>query len=176
MKIYSMLFIAIPFALYFNGIYDYSFTTIEGNTKNLSDYRQKKIVIVTLPINETTETTRYLQRLDSLSRAHSAQIVMIAVPSYEDGYTASNKNALENWYRSKVGSQVIIAQGIYTRKASTEQNQIFKWLTDKNLNTHFDIDVSGYGHQFFISETGELYGNIISEAKWSNRIFNKLVH
>ena len=175
-KIFPILSFAIVVSLSFNSIYDYSFTTIEGDTKTLGNYRQKKIVIITLPINETTETTRYLQRLDSLSKAHSSQLIMIGVPSFEDGYSASKKNTLKSWYRSKIGSQVIIAQGMYTRKVSGGQNQIFKWLTDKDLNTHFDIDVNGYGHQFFISETGELYGNIISEAKWSNRIFRELVH
>jgi glutathione peroxidase-family protein len=174
-KIFSITFISIIVFGYFTNIYDYSFLSAEGNIINLNSYQQKKIIFVTLPISQNNETNNYLERLDSLSRAHTTGIVMIGVPSYEDGYTSSSASTLNAWYRSKIGNQIIIGQGMYTRKNSSDQNQIFRWLTDKNLNSHFDIDVSNWGQQFFISGSGELVGVLGPEAKWSNRIFNKLV-
>jgi glutathione peroxidase len=160
----------------FSGIYDYSFTTIEGSTVAMSSYQQKKIIIITLPVSENAENNLHLVRLDSLSAAHQGNVVMIGVPSIEDGYNSSNSAALRNWYRSHLGSQFIIASGMYTRKSSgNNQDQIFKWLTDKNLNGHFDNDVEGIGNQFFISPTGELYGALGPEAKFSNNVFNRLV-
>jgi glutathione peroxidase len=160
----------------FSGLYDYSFTAIEGNTVAMSSYQQKTIIIVTLPISENAETNQYLARLDSLSNAHQGNLVMIGVPSIEDGYNSSNSAAMKDWYRSYLGSQFIIAAGMYTRKASgNNQDQIFKWLTDKNQNGHLDDDVQGIGSQFFISPAGELYGETGPEAKFSNHVFNRLV-
>lgn len=158
------------------GIYDYSFTTIEGGIVNLSSYQNKKIVIVTLPVMPGGDNNKFLERLDSISAARQATIKMIGVPSYEDGYTAASIIALRNWYRSKLGAQFIVATGMYTRKASgSNQHIIFKWLTDKNKNGHFDMDVNGAGQQFFIATGGDLYGILGPEAKWNTNIFNRLV-
>jgi glutathione peroxidase len=156
------------------GIYEYSFNSIEGNDIYLNNYRNKKIVISTLPAVQTTENNNYLLRLDSLSRANPA-IIMIGIPSYEDGYTQQNAAALKNWYRSKLGNQFIIGRGMHTRKISSGQHSIFKWLTKKEWNQHFDNDVEGAGEQFFINENGELYGVLDPEVRWSNIIFNRLV-
>jgi glutathione peroxidase len=156
------------------GIYDYSFTDMEGNTIALNNYRQKKIVIVTLSIIKSNENDKYLLRLDSLSKANPS-VVMIGIPAVEDGYAEQNATTLKNLYRSKMGNQFIIAKGMHTRKYSENQHSLYKWLTDKDFNTHFDKDAAGAGQQFFINETGEIYGVTGPEAKWSNKIFNRLV-
>jgi glutathione peroxidase len=157
-----------------SSIYDYSFTTIEGIQTSLNSYQGKKIIILTLPISQNTENNIYLQRLDSLSKAHQGNVVMIGVPSFEDGYSIEGSNNLKTWYRSILDSQFLISKGLHTRKSSS-QEPLFKWLTDKDLNRHFDLDVEGAGQQFFISETGNLYGVIDPEARMSNKIFNKLI-
>jgi len=64
---------------------------------------------------------------------------------------------------------------MYTRKSSSYQNEIFAWLTDKDLNGHFDKEVDGPGSEFFVSASGELYGVLGPEARWSDNLFNKLI-
>ena len=174
-KIFSTVGIASLILFFFTSIYDYSFTSIEGNNVSLSSYQQKTIIIATLPVTVSAENNQHLARLDSLSRAHPSTLVMIGVPSVEDGYTEQNTESLKTWYRTYLGNQFVISKGMYTHKTSANQHPLFKWLTDKNLNMHFDMDVEGIGDQFFISENGTLYGVLGPEAKWSNNTFSRLI-
>lgn len=141
------------------GIYDFSFETIEGQTKSMSLYQGKKILVVTLPLQHTASSDSILFSLDTLAKNNSALIQVIAVPSKEDGFTESNKAALRQWYRSKLGNEIVIMDGVYTRKsAGTNQHVLFRWLTHEVENEHFDLDANAPGFKYFISSQGELYG------------------
>lgn len=158
------------------GVYNYSIKTIEGQTKNLSDYQGKKILIITLPVQQTSSNDSLLNALNSLRTFHSNSVVIIAVPSYEDGYTPAVKNSLKQWYRSILSMEIIVTEGYITRKASgTIQHPLFKWLTDKNRNDHFDRDITGPGNKFIVSATGELIGVLgVQTGLRSNTINNLL--
>ena len=174
-KIFSTTILSSLLLISFTSIYDYSFISIEGNTINLSNYQQKIIIITTLPVTQTTENNLHLARLDSLSKAHPGDAIMIGVPSIEDGYTDQNAEALKTWYRSILGNQFIIGKGMYTHKTSTAQHSMFTWLTNKDYNQRFDQDIEGIGDLFFVSENGILYGVLGPDAKWSNNTFNRIV-
>lgn len=147
-----------------SGIYDISFVTIEGQTKSMSDYQGKKILVITLPIQQSSSGDSILFSLDTISRNNSNILQILAVPSKEDGFSAANKSLLWQWYRSKLGSGVVILDGVYTRKSSgLNQHDLFRWLTHENENEHFDLDASEPGAKFFISPSGELYG-VLSPA------------
>jgi glutathione peroxidase-family protein len=140
-------------------IYDYSFTKIEGGTHVMSSCQGKKILIITLPIQQSATADSMLYSLDTLAAARSTTLSVIAVPSYEDGYTTAQQGQLQQWYRSKLGSYVIISEGLYTRKTSgSQQHGLFKWLTTDTQNGNFNIDVTGPGNKFFVTSTGVLYG------------------
>lgn len=154
-----------------SSFYDFQFTTIEGVNRFTNEFQGKKVVIVVLPASPQLADVPYLLRLDSLSSAHP-EIVMMGVPSYEYGFVGGNLTDLTNWYRAVLGSQFIITTGLHTDKsAGSNQHPLFKWLTDKNENSHFDDDVAGPGQQFVINEQGNLCGVARPEGKMSNRLF-----
>src|ERR1041385_5452553 len=106
MKAITMLiFVAVSiFAKGQNSIYDYSVPRIEGGNQALSAYQGKKILIVTLPVQQSGAADTVLFCLDTLAATHTSQLVVIAVPSYEDGFTSEQKGQLREWYRSKLGN------------------------------------------------------------------------
>lgn len=151
-------------------IYSFSVTKIEGGVQVLSAYEGKKMLIITLPTQQTAAADSLLYELDTLATAHASTLRVIAVPSFEDGYTTAQQNALTQWYRSKVSSTVLITEGLYTRKVSgAQQSALFKWLTDVNQNESFDTDVTGPGCKFFISSTGLLYSVLTPEMSVSGQ-------
>jgi len=159
-----------------DSLYNYSFTGIDGTTHSFNEYQGKKILIVVLPSSQTAEDSTYLTRIDSIAQANTSQLITIAVPSYEDGYTGDTLTELPQWYLSILSSSVILTQGMYTHKASdTLQNPLFSWLTTTTLNNHFDEEVGGPGEMYFINEQGELNGVFGPEAKWSNKIVNRML-
>lgn len=140
-------------------IYSFSVPKIEGGNFALTTCQGKKILIITLPVQQNASADSLLYCLDTLALAHTANLTVIAVPSYEDGYTPAQQNQLQQWYRSKLGNYILVTDGLYTRKTSgTQQDPLFKWLTDIIQNENFDIDVDGPECKYFVSSSGELYG------------------
>ena len=179
MQIISILKLSLLLPFYFigSGIFDYAVPQINNSTIALSTLQGKKLLIITLPLQRTPTADSALYALDTLATAHAADVKVIAVPAFEDGFTASQKNNLRQWYRSKLGNHIIITDGLYTRKTSgSQQHALFKWLTDSNQNNAFDIDVSGPGFKFFVRANGELYAVLRPKTKiWGpsvNRTLN----
>jgi glutathione peroxidase-family protein len=112
--------------------------------------------------------------LDTLAAAHTSNLAVIGVPSYEDGYTAAQQTALRNWYRGKLGNYVTISTGLYTRKTSgTQQHGLFQWLTKDDLNDIFNTDVSGPGCKFFVGSAGGLFGVLSPQTKMGGQSVQK---
>ena len=168
--------ILIAFTAIYGGFYDNHITTIEGSDLSLQNLQGKTIMIVLLPVTKTQQDIFALQRIDSLSRAYSDRITFIGVPSYEYGYTDNALLNTKQYYRSIIGSQVLITGGVYTNKSSgVKQHPLFNWLTDVNQNTHFDQEVKGIGQKYFINAQGELYGVIGPEMNLSNKLMKKML-
>lgn len=152
--------------------YDFSVRTINGNIISMSDYKNKKIMIVILSTGKTDSL--YLQSLDSISKVYADSITMIGVPSYEDGQTGSI-TGLQNYYHTYLGSRFIITEMMHTTKTSGKQSELFKWLTNKSGNLHFDMDASGAGTKYFINKNGELYGVFGPQIRLGNKLINRMI-
>lgn len=161
---------------YVENIYSFSVTSIEGDNKPLSAYQGKMMLIITLPTEQNISNDSLLNSLDSLEALYSSSLVVIGVPSFEDGYTLANKDSLKIWYRSILSSDIIVTDGMYTRKTSgTQQHPLFRFLTDKDGNGHFDKDVSGPRCKFFIWTNGELTGVLGPQTMLGGSTMNSLL-
>lgn len=165
----GILFMLLSFTIYTESIYSHSVTKIEGGSQPLSAYQGKKILVVTLPVQQSASADSLLYSLDTLSAARIGNMVVIGAPSFEDGFTVAQKEQLKLWYRSKLGNHVIISDGLYTRRTSgSSQHPLFAWLTKLEKNENFDIDVEGQGYKFFIKENGQLIGVLRPHTKISS--------
>lgn len=158
------------------GVYDYAITTADDIEHPMSAYQGQKMLIVILSATQTADDSAYLQRLDSISIAYQSQLKIIAVPSYEDGFTDDTVAALLPWYQSQLDAGIVLTQGMRTHKSSgTEQHPLFGWLTNAGQNGHFEEEVGGPGQMYFINEQGDLYGVFGPSAKWSNKVLNRML-
>lgn len=176
MKLLSTISLAFLISGYIaiTSIHEFSVSKAEGGQQSLSAYQGKKILVITLPIQQSASADSLLYSLDTLASAHSSTLVVIAVPAYEDGFIDSMKIDLLQWYRSKLGNQIVITDGCHTRKTSgTQQHPLFKWLTQTSQNGVFDIDVEGPGSKFFANIDGKLYGVLRPQIKVSGRLVQK---
>ena len=156
-------------------LYSIKFTTIEGEEKAMGTYQGKKMLILVLPGVIRESDTTYLKAINSASFKNQ-QLTIIAVPSKEDGYSSPASVELNQWYRNYLGNEVVITEGMYTEKTSAAQHVLFSWLTNKDKNMHFDEDVKGVGHKFFINESGELYGVFDPQAPLSDRLLGLMLN
>lgn len=157
-------------------IYTHSIVTIEGQMKPMTELQGKKILVITLPIQQNASSDSLLNALEALQVAHAGSLIVIGVPSYEDGYTVSVKNQLKDWYRSKLNNTIIISDGLYTRKTSGgQQDPLFRWLTDKTKNGSLDKDVSGERNKFFVWTDGQLLAALGPEVTLGGPTMNSLI-
>ena len=155
--------------------YDQQFTTIEEASISMSSYQGKKVMIIVLPVIQTDDASAYLKSIDSLCTKYKASISMIGIPSIQDGYIADSLESLKIWYRHNLSNLFVIAKAMYIKKGSPQQNSLFKWLTDKNENQHFNEDAEGPGQKFFIDGQGELYGVFSSQKKLSEALISRML-
>src|SRR4051812_23823936 len=111
MKIFFLIAISISFFGFrlFSDIYSYSFNTIDGEQKSISLYQGKKILILVLPSIIRNGDTSYLHLVGEAGAMHKQNLVIIAVPSIEDGYTASGAGITKQWYKKHTGENMVIA-------------------------------------------------------------------
>lgn len=172
------------FALIFCGnflvpvnIYNFNISKLEGGTQSLSAYTGKKILVVTLPISQTPTNDSLLHSLDTLATSRSAHLQVVAVPAIEDGYNDSLKNQLLTWYRSHLQGNILISEGVYTRKTSgTQQHPLFQWLTKESQNEIFDIDADAPWFKFITNDSGQLYGVLRPGSKISGNSVQKTLN
>lgn len=146
--------------------FQFSVDKIEGGKDSLVHYQGMKVLIVTLPTSVSPVGDTLLISLDSLGRAREGQLKIIAVPSFEEGFSQVNREYLLQWYRSKLGAHIIITDGMYTRKTSGSlQHPLFKWMTDVAINKVFDIDAEAAGYKYFINAGGLLYGVLLPHSR-----------
>jgi glutathione peroxidase-family protein len=163
--------------IFLSSIYNYAVPKIEGGSQALSYYQGKKIMVITLPIQQNASSDSLLYSLDTLGAAHQVDLAIVAVPSYEDGFTIAKKSQLQQWYRSKLGNYITVTNGVYTNKSSgSQQHQLFKWLTKASLNGIFEIDVEGAGSKFFVNANGELYSVMPPAARVSSKTVNRIIN
>jgi glutathione peroxidase len=166
----------ISTAAFSQSVYTYSVISIEGASKPLNVYTGKKLLVITLPIQQNASGDSLLHSLDSIQAVYSNTLQIIAVPAYEDGYTTAIKTQLQQWYRSILGTSIIVTEGMYTRKTSgSQQHAFFKWLTDKDKNGFFNQDVAGPKHKFIVWGNGELTAALVAQTRIGGTTMNNLL-
>lgn len=163
-------------AAYIESIYSYTIGSLEGNSISLSSYQGKKMLIMTIPTVKDSVNDSLLVEINGLALSHADSVKVIAVPSYEDGYTVERNNELKLWYRSILNPDIIVTEGMYTRKTSgTQQSPLFKWLTDKDKNGHFDQDVFGPMQKFVVWTDGGLSAVMGAPTKLNGAVMNNVL-
>ena len=170
--------VAVVFLLSFytaNTVYDYSIVLNDGNEVQLSAYSGKNIMITILPAVPNDSNKAILHNIDSMHNLYADSIVMIGIPSYEDGFEDDSLESVMNWYHSVFDTSFILAQAMNTRKASPYQSPLFKWLTHANENGHFNDDALGAGENFFINEEGMLTGLSVPGVMLTKEIIDEII-
>ncbi len=172
--IYSLLVIGLFAFAPVGDIYSLTIKTIEGQKIELSQYKGKKILFVVLPMT-AQDTTIKVKQLRALQDKYDSSLIIIGVLSEELGYDKKDDNKIKKMYENQKNT-FLITEGMRVKKDSLEkQTSIFRWLTKKENNTHFDNDVKGIGHKFFVDERGELYAVIGPEIRLDNAIIDRIL-
>lgn len=136
----------------------------------------KQLCIILLPSIRNDESDYLLSTIDSIGNQFKGELTLVGVPSYEDGYEDDSLPLITNWYLSKLNTEnILILQGMNTRKTSAYQTLLFHWLTHSEENGHYDNDVTGVGACWLISASGKLFATIDSGSLKNAALIQKLL-
>lgn len=77
---------------YTESIYSFSVPKLQGGTQSMSAFQNKRLMIVTLPCQQTASADSFLLSLDLLASNRISSLKVIAVPSIEDGYNSTSSS------------------------------------------------------------------------------------
>jgi glutathione peroxidase len=143
-------------------IYEYSFTSIDGITIPLTQFKGKKILIVNVA-SKCGFTPQY-EDLEKLYRQNSDKLVIIGFPAnnFNEQEPGSNKE-IASFCRSKYDVTFPMSEKISV--IGKDQSDLYRWLTDKTLNGWNDLAPKWNFYKYLISENGELIKVIPSTTK-----------
>lgn len=169
----SMIFLNLYAVGQNNSFYSLQVKDIDGSTINLSSFQGKKILFCTIPLNGSNSS---IDDLDSLIRANGLKIKVIGIPSIEDGFSDSMKVSVKNIYQSR-GINILLTEGMYTKKTSgSNQSSLIMWLTKKDLNGSFNLEVKGNGQKFFIDKNGKLFATVNPEVSYLSPLIRNYIN
>lgn len=155
-----------------DGIYDIALKNVDGNEIQLSQYRGKKLLFILLPLS-AHDTTVSVNDIARLQTKYQNSVVIIGIPSEEAGYKTQDADKLKKIYND-ASDNIIIAEGMKVKKG-TGQSLLFQWLTNKDMNHHFDHDGQGVGSKFFVDEKGELYAVMGPKLALTNPLMDRIL-
>ncbi|AEV99389.1 hypothetical protein A4D02_26495 [Niastella koreensis] len=169
--LYSLIASTLLFSFRPTGdIYSIAVKNLDGNNFDLNQYKGKKMLFVVLPLS-AEDTTITVSQLAQLQYKYQGSLVVVGVPSIEAGFKTPDADTLSTLYKD---AHILLTEGMNVKKGG-QQAVLFQWLTSKDQNHHFDLDVQGVGSKFFVDEGGDLYAVMGPDFSLANPVVEKIL-
>ena len=134
-----------------NSIYDYTFTSIDGESVSLEQFKGKKILFINVA-SKCGFTGQYAE-LQELHEKHGNQLVLIGFPCDQFGGQEPGTEAeIKGFCQKNYGVEFLMASKIDVK--GKEQHPIYQWLTQVDLNGVEDSKVAWNFTKFLVDEKG----------------------
>ncbi|MGO1648252.1 MAG: glutathione peroxidase [Sphingobacterium sp.] len=133
-------------------VHDFSFTTIDGEKRTLSEFKGKPILIV----NTASKCgfTKQYKELQELHEKHGNDLVIIGFPSDNFGGQEFDTNeAIAEFCEKNFGVTFILSEKIDVK--GEQVHPLFKYLTEAD-NADFTGEIKWNFEKFFIDPDGKL--------------------
>lgn len=135
-----------------NSIYDYSFKTIDGDTKSFADFKGKKILIV----NTASKCgfTKQYKDLQKLHETYGKNLVIIGFPANNFGSQEPGSNEeISTFCEENYGVTFLLAEKVDVKGDNIDP--IFAFLTSQS-NPDFTGEINWNFEKFLLNEDGQL--------------------
>lgn len=173
---HKILFILIFSAFSVKGFsqksfYDLKIKSVAGNTINLSDYKNKTVLIVNTALNSIDVSQ--LQQLENLYQQYKGKgLIIIAVPSNDFLNEPKPGNEIAILYKNAV-SFVVAEKSTVT---GANISSLYKWLSQKSENGSISNDVKRDFQKFLISKEGKLVGVFSGKVNPANDVLRNAIN
>lgn len=153
-----------------DSLYNIKLKSIDGSPIQLNQYRGKKLLFIILPVS-AHDTTISMDDIVKLQTKYKSSVVFIGIPPNDAEYGTKDPGELRRLYKS--APDLVVTESMKVKKGAG-QSLLFQWLTNKNMNRHFDHDAEGVGSKYFVDESGELYAVLGPHFKLTNSLIARV--
>ena len=142
-------------------IHDFSFVSIDGSTKDFSEYKWKKMLIV-----NTASQCGFTSQYEQLQNVHEKQgdnLVVIGFPANNfGGQEPGTNDEIKTFCKKNYGVSFLLSEKVSVK--GKDINSLFKWLNQQE-NKSFKGDIMWNFEKYLIDENGQLMQRFRSTTK-----------
>ena len=145
-----------------SSIYDIKINSLSGEPVKLSEFNGKNILFVNTA-SECGFTSQY-EDLQKLHETYKDNLIIIGLPCNQfGGQEPGNANQIQNFCQVKYGVEFLMTEKIDVKGAN--QHELYKWLTNKDLNGNKSSSVKWNFQKYLVDEQGRFVDYYLSMTK-----------
>ena len=161
----TSLFITLLFNTFImmsqQSVHEFTINTIDGESKNLSDFKGKKMLFVNTA-SQCGFTPQYME-LQELHEKHGDELVIIGFPANNfGGQEPGSNDQIKTFCQKNYGVSFMLSEKVSVKGKNIDP--IFKWLNAQD-NQSFKGDIMWNFEKYLIDESGKLIKRYRSMTK-----------
>lgn len=148
------LITCLAFFVLNTNIYNLQFQDIDGNTVSMSQFQNKKILLVN--IASGSGRVNQLTGLQQLQQQYGDSLVIIGFPSNSFGHEARSNAEIKQFCQNNYGVTFLLAAKSDVKGQGI--NSIYQWLTSMEDNGVSGLPMQADFQKFLIGKSGNLIG------------------
>ena len=133
-------------------VHEFTINTIDGESKNLSDFKGKKMLFVNTA-SQCGFTPQYME-LQELHEKHGDELVIIGFPANNfGGQEPGSNDQIKTFCKKNYGVSFMLSEKVSVKGKNIDP--IFEWLNAQD-NQSFKGDIMWNFEKYLIDESGKL--------------------
>ncbi len=133
-------------------VHEFTINTIDGESKNLSDFKGKKMLFVNTA-SQCGFTPQYME-LQELHEKHGDELVIIGFPANNfGGQEPGSNDQIKTFCQKNYGVSFMLSEKVSVKGKNIDP--MFKWLNAQD-NQSFKGDIMWNFEKYLIDESGKL--------------------
>ena len=158
--IFTLLFNTL-FMMSQQSVHEFTITTIDGESKNLSDFKGKKMLFVNTA-SQCGFTPQYME-LQELHEKHGEELVIIGFPANNfGGQEPGSNDQIKTFCQKNYGVSFLLSKKVSVKGKNIDP--LFDWLNAQD-NQSFKGDIMWNFEKYLIDESGKLIKRYRSMTK-----------
>ena len=142
-------------------VHEFTITTIDGESKNLSDFKGKKMLFVNTA-SQCGFTPQYME-LQEVHEKHGEELVIIGFPANNfGGQEPGSNDQIKTFCQKNYGVSFLLSEKISVKGKNIDP--LFDWLNAQD-NQSFKGDIMWNFEKYLIDESGKLIKRYRSMTK-----------
>ena len=142
-------------------VHEFTITTIDGESKNLSDFKGKKMLFVNTA-SQCGFTPQYME-LQQVHEKHGEELVIIGFPANKfGGQEPGSNDQIKTFCQKNYGVSFLLSEKVSVKGKNIDP--LFDWLNAQD-NQSFKGDIMWNFEKYLIDESGKLIKRYRSMTK-----------